>query len=165
MLCSESGCTEISEKISSIKQHLNTMELERTATNEFHAETDFSRYIDLLLQAAEDGYSILITSMDTPCGSCRFTSELGEYKQKLARLYADYPKAKDLIGAIVMNCNPFTLGHQYLMEACAKQCDMLLVFVVQEDKSYFPFTDRIRLVREGCSDLDNVCVVGREVLT
>lgn len=92
-------------------------------------------------------------------------SELEEYKQKLARLYADYPKAKDLIGAIVMNCNPFTLGHRYLMETCAKQCDMLLVFVVQENKSYFPFTDRIRLVREGCSDLDNVCVVGREVLT
>lgn len=83
MLCSESECTEISERIGSIKQHLNTMELERTAANEFRAETGFSRYIDLLLQAAEDGYSILITSMDTPCGSRRFTRELGEKLQPL----------------------------------------------------------------------------------
>lgn len=86
--------------------------------------------------------------------------ELEEYKQKLTKLYADYPKAKDLVGAIVMNCNPFTLGHRYLIETCAQKCDMLIVFVVQEDKSYFPFADRIRLVREGCSDLENVCVVG-----
>lgn len=58
-----------------------------------------------------------------------------------------------------MNCNPFTLGHRYLVETCAKKCDMLIVFVVQEDKSFFPFADRIRLVKEGCRDLENVCVV------
>lgn len=46
------------------------------------------------------------------------------------------------------------------MNECAKKCDMLIVFVVQEDKSYFPFADRIRLVREGCHDLENVCVIG-----
>lgn len=86
--------------------------------------------------------------------------ELEEYKQKLSKLYADYPGAKDFVGAIVMNCNPFTLGHRYLIETCAKKCDMLIVFVVQEDKSYFPFADRIRLVEEGCSDLENVRVTG-----
>lgn len=87
-------------------------------------------------------------------------SELEEYKKSLVKLYSDYPKAKNLVGAIVMNCNPFTLGHRYLIETCAKKCDMLIVFVVQEDKSYFPFEDRLRLVKEGCSDLENVCVTG-----
>lgn len=87
-------------------------------------------------------------------------SELDEYKQSLAKLYLDYPKAKESVGAIVMNCNPFTLGHRYLIETCSKKCDMLIVFVVQEDKSYFPYEDRIRLVKEGCSDLENVCVTG-----
>ncbi len=86
-------------------------------------------------------------------------SELEDYKRMLSKLYLDYPGAKDLVGAIVMNCNPFTLGHRYLVETCAKKCDMLIVFVVQEDKSFFPFADRIRLVKEGCRDLENVCVV------
>lgn len=79
---------------------------------------------------------------------------------ELAKIYSDYSGAKDMVGAIVMNCNPFTLGHRYLIETCAEKCDMLIVFVVQEDKSFFPFEDRIRLVKEGCGDLENVCVVG-----
>lgn len=86
--------------------------------------------------------------------------ELEEYKQKLAGIYAEYASPKEMVGAIVMNCNPFTLGHRYLIETCAKKCDLLFVFVVQEDKSYFPFADRIHLVEEGCRDLENVCVIG-----
>ena len=41
------------------------------------------------------------------------------------------------IGSIVMNCNPFTLGHQYLIETAIKSCDYLYIFVVEEDKSIF----------------------------
>lgn len=63
------------------------------------------------------------------------------------------------IGAIVMNCNPFTLGHRYLVEQCAKKVDFLVVFVVQEDKSLFPFEARIDLVDKGTSDLPNVGVI------
>ena len=40
-------------------------------------------------------------------------------------------------GAVVMNCNPLTLGHRYLIEQALKQCDYLMIFVVQEDKSFF----------------------------
>lgn len=61
-------------------------------------------------------------------------------------------------GAVVMNCNPFTLGHRYLVQHAAEQCDSLLVFVVEEDASEFPFTDRIRLVREGTADIPGVTV-------
>lgn len=64
-----------------------------------------------------------------------------------------------VIGAIVMNCNPFTNGHQYLIEQCALQVDTLLVFVVEEDKSFFPFRDRIRLVREGTKQYANVIIL------
>lgn len=63
------------------------------------------------------------------------------------------------IGAIVMNCNPFTLGHRYLIETAASQVDMLYIFVVEEDKSFFPFKDRIELVKKGTSDLENVVVL------
>ena len=60
--------------------------------------------------------------------------------------------------AIVVNCNPFTLGHQYLIEYAASQCDKLHVFVVWEDKSSFPAEIRYELVKKGVAHLANVCV-------
>lgn len=62
-------------------------------------------------------------------------------------------------GAIVMNCNPFTLGHRYLIERASIEVDRLYVFVVEEDKSFFRFNDRFEMVKNGTSDLRNVCVV------
>ena len=59
----------------------------------------------------------------------------------------------------MVNCNPFTLGHRYLIEAAAAEVDTLYVFVVQEDRSVFPFAVRERLVREGTADLENVVVL------
>lgn len=63
------------------------------------------------------------------------------------------------IGSIVMNANPFTLGHQYLVEFAAKQCDWLYVFVVSEDSSTFSFKDRFNLVKEGTAAFKNVTVL------
>lgn len=62
------------------------------------------------------------------------------------------------IGAIIMNCNPFTLGHQYLIEWAAGQVDYLYIFVVQEDRSVFPFEDRMKLVQAGIKQYENVRV-------
>ena len=63
------------------------------------------------------------------------------------------------IGAAVMNCDPFTLGHQYLIETAAKDCDHLYVFVLSEDKGYFRATDRLEMVRHGTEHLSNVTVL------
>ncbi len=65
----------------------------------------------------------------------------------------------DEIGAIVMNCNPFTLGHQYLIDTAAAECDKLYVFVLSEDKSYFSAKDRLEMVRLGTQHLSNVTVL------
>lgn len=62
------------------------------------------------------------------------------------------------IGAIVMNGNPFTWGHRHLIETAALQCDVLHVFVVEEDRSFFPTRDRLALIQEGTQDLPNVRV-------
>lgn len=62
------------------------------------------------------------------------------------------------IGSIVMNCNPFTLGHKYLIEYASSKCDVLHIFILWEDKSVFPNEVRYRLVREGVGHLDNVVV-------
>lgn len=62
-------------------------------------------------------------------------------------------------GAVVVNCNPFTLGHRYLIEQAAGQVDQLYVFVVREDRSAVPFAVRLRLVEEGVRGLPNVSVL------
>ncbi|MDD4753220.1 MAG: [citrate (pro-3S)-lyase] ligase [Desulfitobacteriaceae bacterium] len=60
--------------------------------------------------------------------------------------------------AVVVNCNPFTLGHKYLIEYAAARCDSLDVFVVWEDKSSFPSEIRYRLVKDGVGHIPNVAV-------
>lgn len=61
-------------------------------------------------------------------------------------------------GVIVMNCNPITLGHYYLIETAARQVDRLHVILVKEDKSVFPFDVRYQLVRKATEGLGNVVV-------
>lgn len=58
--------------------------------------------------------------------------------------------------AIVMNANPFTLGHQFLVERAAAENDTVHLFVLSEDTSLFPFAVRWELVRQGTSHLKNV---------
>lgn len=65
-------------------------------------------------------------------------------------------KKEGVSAALVMNANPFTLGHQYLVEKAASECDTLHVFIVSEDASLVPFSVRKKLVLEGTSHLPNV---------
>ena len=62
-------------------------------------------------------------------------------------------------GCIVMNCNPFTLGHRYLIEQAAKQVERLYVMVVREDCSLFAYTERKAMVEQGVADIENVSVI------
>lgn len=62
-------------------------------------------------------------------------------------------------GLIVMNANPFTLGHRYLVEQAAGRVGELYVIVVRENRSMFDYAHRLSMVREGCADLANVCVL------
>lgn len=62
-------------------------------------------------------------------------------------------------GAVVINGNPFTLGHLHLVERAAAQVDRLYVFIVREDRSAFPFEVRFRLAREATRHLPGVTVL------
>lgn len=62
-------------------------------------------------------------------------------------------------GSVVVNCNPFTRGHQYLAEQASAKCDWLYIIVVEADLSSFPFNDRFELVKAGTSHLSNVTVL------
>ena len=58
--------------------------------------------------------------------------------------------------AVVMNANPFTRGHRYLVERAAGENDWLHLFLLSEEAGPIPYALRKRLVREGVADLGNV---------
>lgn len=92
------------------------------------------------------------------------TIGIQHYVEKLKALAASDPGDAS---AVVVNCNPFTLGHQYLIETAASKSRKVYVIVVEEDQSVFPFEDRIDLVRKGTAHLNNVTVIpgGRYVVS
>ncbi len=72
-----------------------------------------------------------------------------------------------IIAALVMNCNPFTKGHRYLVEKAAAEAQRVFLFVVQENASLFPFADRFEMVKRGTADIENVTVLpgGRYIIS
>jgi len=73
----------------------------------------------------------------------------------LARFLAPLPLAD---GCVVMNANPFTRGHQYLVGRAAAACGRVLVFVLSREQPPFPAAARLALVRAGCAGFSNVTV-------
>ena len=81
---------------------------------------------------------------------------IGRYTDYLRRMRADRP---DGAAAIVMNANPFTRGHRYLVEQAAEGTSTLYVIAVREDRSAFSYAERLAMIQAGCEGLDNVVVV------
>lgn len=61
-------------------------------------------------------------------------------------------------GIIIMNCNPFTLGHRYLIEQAVQQVDTLYILVVREDCSMFGYDERKAMIVRGVAHINNVVV-------
>ncbi|MBO7609793.1 MAG: [citrate (pro-3S)-lyase] ligase [Muribaculaceae bacterium] len=67
-------------------------------------------------------------------------------------------KHKGQNGVIVMNANPFTIGHKALVEWAAAQVDTLFVIAVKENLSLFTSDERLEMIERGCEHLSNVVV-------
>lgn len=93
--------------------------------------------------------------------------DINLYYEDLFERYDLYKKSDKKTGAIVMNCNPFTYGHRHLIEYACDQVDILYIFVVEEDKSFFGFEDRLEMVKQGTEDIEKVQVLpsGRYIIS
>ena len=82
-----------------------------------------------------------------------------DYLKKLQKEadYSETPEAPKNIAALVMNANPFTNGHLYLVEKAAAENDILHLFMVSEDASLVPYSVRKQLIMEATSHLPNIC--------
>lgn len=109
----------------------------------------------------------------TKCESARFFQDLGffpiarvegslAFLENRADGFASYCRRlakfrrEGRSAVVVMNANPFTLGHRRLVETAARENDTVHLFVLSEDASLVPFSVRWRLVKEGVADLPNV---------
>ena len=81
---------------------------------------------------------------------------ISRYTDYLRHVRGDRP---DGAAAIVMNANPFTLGHRYLVAQASQEASTLYVIAVKEDRSTFSYQERLAMIQAGCEDLDNVVVV------
>ena len=128
------------------KHHLNG------TGNNMLAQTIFE-YLDTsgYLKQIKTNYPHSLTSENNE----NSTSQLDDYIQSIVPLRIE----NGISGSIVVNCNPFTLGHRFLIEYAANKVDRLFLFVVEEDKSEFTFADRFRLVKKGIAGIENVVVI------
>lgn len=104
--------------------------------------------------------------------SAKFFGDLGFYEivclddlvfmENRRRGFSDYCAALEKTrregtsAAIVMNANPFSLGHLHLVERAAVENDVVHLFVLSEEAGPIPFAVRKRLVQEGTAHLPNV---------
>ena len=124
------------------------------------------------VQAARGNFHLFLY---TKPGTAKFFHDLGFYeiarvegklvfmenrKTGFSSYLANLAKTKTdgVSAAIVMNANPFTYGHQYLVEQAAAHCDTLHLFAVSEDISMIPFSVRKRLITEGTAHIPNIVI-------
>ncbi len=68
---------------------------------------------------------------------------------------ASLPRYEGECGAVVINGDPFTLGHLHLCEYAAAHCDALYVFSVSEPGSMFTPDERYEMLLKGTAHLKN----------
>ncbi|KAA8679521.1 citrate lyase ligase [Vibrio gigantis] len=87
------------------------------------------------------------------------TFENCEMKSYLSLLESHVPSEELKVGSVAVNCNPITKGHLHLLEHASHSVDKLFIFVIEEDKSFFKFEDRLHLVAESTKHLENATVL------
>lgn len=96
-----------------------------------------------------------------PVAQTRQVLLMEDRRDGLRQFLAGLPRcgAAGPVGALVMNCDPFTLGHRHVIERAAAECGHVYVFVLSEDRGRFPAADRLALVQSGTAHLANVTVL------
>ncbi|GLC79437.1 [citrate (pro-3S)-lyase] ligase [Lacrimispora brassicae] len=84
------------------------------------------------------------------------------FEEFVNRLISESPakalKQGMVIGSMVVNCNPFTYGHRYLIEQALNCCDYVHVLVLADNRSSFGAEERFFMVKEGIRDLPRAIV-------
>ncbi len=138
------------------KQHLNTLmsalmkQLNQAGYEQVFVYTQ-KKYIELFKSL---GFQTIVQTE-----SLTFMEAFSDITTTLKQLKKTYQINDCLKNAVVLNANPFTLGHQHLIETAKEDGHHVLVFVVSEDISVFPFNIRFNLIDKTYKDDPNVSVL------
>ena len=134
-----------------IVAHLVQVQLERGNTHLFlYTKCDSARFfapLGFYEIARVDGRLVF---MENRCGG---------FERYLKGLAAQAGDCTAPGAALVMNANPFTLGHAHLLERAARENARVVLFVLSEDRSLVPYADRLAMVRAAAAAFPNVTVV------
>jgi [citrate (pro-3S)-lyase] ligase len=139
--------------------HFGSNGMELVARNILKTITDYFNIFNKELFNKSLAYKEYFTKTEKQIILCQSIVEDVEFENFIEKLRSHSNSASENNGAIVMNCNPFTFGHQFLIEEVSKQVDRLYILVLQENLSDFSFDDRINMVVSGVKHLKNVMVL------
>lgn len=139
------GCNLTGHLLSAVESVANRLGTPHLFLATRQKNTDIFRHCGFWPVAKDTQHTVLMENF--PGGLHRYCQQLTHLRQP-----------GNAIAAIVMNANPFTLGHQFLAQRAAEQSDWLHLFLVREDASFFPYADRLEMVRQGVAHLPNVTV-------
>ncbi len=84
--------------------------------------------------------------------------KIKEINKTLTNRFGELNESCDL-GCVVINGNPITNGHMHIIEEASKNHKMVVLFVVEEDKSEFTFEERFSFAYLSTMRLGNICVI------
>lgn len=131
--------------LNEIMSHLLTVQIERGNSHVFlYTKPRSAKFISDLgfYEIARTGDAVFMEN------------RRGGFSRYLENLKLKRPSVPS--AAVVMNANPFTLGHRHLVERAAAEFDRVHLFVLSEEAGPITFAVRKRLVMEGVADLSNV---------
>lgn len=85
---------------------------------------------------------LVVLMEDDPHGIERYQTTLAKSRRDV-----------EPVGSVVLNANPLTLGHQYLIGRAAEECEVVHVFVVGTDRSEFSYAERLAMVSAGVGEM------------
>lgn len=114
----------------------------------------------ILLGKSLDALLLESSSLRLDCYKKKWRAAIEE-RLRILSLNSDVISSenKPRCGICVINANPFTRGHQYLVETAAQKVQVLTVVVVSQDASEFSTEERMDMVRLGTSRIPNIVVV------
>lgn len=148
-------------KYIAVRQNYHGDDLTATVLTALRREAFLAGYRHLLLYTKPQNESIFSSLLFYPIVHTNDVLLMEDRKDGIREFLsnAQTANAAKTVGAIVMNGDPFTLGHRYLVETAADECEQVYIFVLSEDKSCFSADDRIEMARRGTADIPNVSVL------
>lgn len=170
------------KKIHCSSDYLNTQDCEKMKFLDmsFHVNSVVNNYLSRYIYGVIHDTVTKVTPSNTvnnnsyllESGKIRKIDSTTILSKGLLRSYVDYLKKNrrdikdgEIVGSVLITANPITKGHEYLINYAKNNCDLLYVFIVEEDMFYFSTAERMMLVREIIKDPNVIIVTTGTLMT